>query len=897
MSRIPVPNGGLHHQLPHSTYESAINPEYNSNNTSSPRPTRPRSSMNTHSPASDTRKKTSKRDETILSSASSTLTTNNNQSKMSRPQSGYNIPAPTTTQIPLDTPPSSIRSSNSSTTMERPPIPHSSSSTPSLAPAITANDIMGVPPTVSHSSASTSKPVPPKHNRSISNPFKHKSKSTPFPSGPSSGSNTPSHSHSQLPSTPESETPPDENSIPQRPRYHSTLSRSQSSSGFAGKLQSLRKKIESELSRKRPGSGAPSAGGGQSTSGRRSNKKPQKGTVAGLRPSPALTVPEGMSVADASQLCAAKRADCVLVVDDEEGLSGIFTAKDLAFRVTAEGLDPRLTTVAHIMTKNPMVTRDTTSATEALQLMVSKGFRHLPVCNEDGDVVGLLDITKVFHEALAKVERGSSATSQLHAALAGVQSELGPGLASNPQAAAMMAYVDALKDKMALPDLTTVVDARVSPATVTPRTSVREAAKLMKERRTTAVCVMETNPGTSAISGVSGGNNIPKIAGIFTSKDIVLRVIAAGLDASRCSVVRVMTPHPDTAPPTMVVQDALKKMHNGHYLNLPVVESDGRLIGIVDVLKLTYATLEQIESMNEDRNNETGPMWGKFFETLPGAGGDDDSISVVSASDRPDTPSRPTHGRGLSSMTSPISEVMPNDSASAVDDNASEFEKRGATSSVAPNPVPVDDGTYVFKFRTPSGRTHRFQARHDSYELLRDIVAGKLLTDPFFTAEGAKEGQEVHLPDPNNFTLHYTDDEGDLVTMTADGDVADAVRIARGQKSDRVVLLIDGGKVWEEAARDLGGEKAVEELKEVEKDIKLVEDVEKKMEEPDVKPSTEPTYNQEGIVHSKGPSPGTPGAGPELIGGVLPKEMALPAAIGFLGVVILGVFIMGRTSK
>lgn len=66
----------------------------------------------------------------------------------------------------------------------------------------------------------------------------------------------------------------------------------------------------------------------------KSNKKALKGTVAGLRPSPALTVPEAMSVADASQLCAAKRTDCVLVVDEEEGLSGIFTAKDLAFRVS-----------------------------------------------------------------------------------------------------------------------------------------------------------------------------------------------------------------------------------------------------------------------------------------------------------------------------------------------------------------------------------------------------------------------------------------------------------------------------------------------------------------------------------------------------------------------------------
>lgn len=33
---------------------------------------------------------------------------------------------------------------------------------------------------------------------------------------------------------------------------------------------------------------------------------------------------------------------------------------------------------------------------------------------------------------------------------------------------------------------------------------------------------------------------------------------------------------------------------DGHYLNLPVVEGDGHLVAIVDVLKLTYATLEQV---------------------------------------------------------------------------------------------------------------------------------------------------------------------------------------------------------------------------------------------------------------------------------------------------------------
>lgn len=173
-------------------------------------------------------------------------------------------------------------------------------------------------------------------------------------------------------------------------------------------------------------------------------------------------------------------------------------------------------------------------------------------------MVGLLDITKVFHEALDKVERGSSASQKLYTALESVQTELGGGVAANPQAAAMMAFVESLRDKTALPDLASVMDARTHPATVGPRTTVRDAAKLMKENRTTAVCVMEGGANTA---GQPSGAPA-KIAGIFTSKDIVLRVIAAGLDPGRCSVVRVMTPHPDVAPPSMTIQDALKKMYS-----------------------------------------------------------------------------------------------------------------------------------------------------------------------------------------------------------------------------------------------------------------------------------------------------------------------------------------------
>ena len=64
------------------------------------------------------------------------------------------------------------------------------------------------------------------------------------------------------------------------------------------------------------------------------------GTVSALRVSQALTVSETITVTEASQNMAAKRADCVLVINDEEHLSGIFTAKDLAFRVVAAYVEP-----------------------------------------------------------------------------------------------------------------------------------------------------------------------------------------------------------------------------------------------------------------------------------------------------------------------------------------------------------------------------------------------------------------------------------------------------------------------------------------------------------------------------------------------------------------------------
>ncbi|CAJ0835378.1 1573_t:CDS:2, partial [Entrophospora sp. SA101] len=489
------------------------------------------------------------------------------------------------------------------------------------------------------------------------------------------------------------------------------------------KDEAIRKKAESNLAKKNS----------------RRNSRPipcnKNGTVSSLKPSQALTVRETTLVVAASQLMAAKRADCVLVIDEEEQLSGIFTAKDLAFRVVGDGLDAKTTTVKQIMTTDPMCVRSDTSATDALNTMVKKGFRHLPVCNEDGDVVGLLDITKCLYEALEKMERAYGSSKKLYDALEGVEKEWSSG-----QVSPIMQYMSVLREKMACPDLTSVLDGSV-PAEVGLKTTVRDAARMMRQFRTTAVLVMENN----------------MIAGIFTSKDIVLRVIAAGLDPSTCSVVRVMTPHPDTAPPMTSILQALKKMHDGHYLNLPVVEG-------TTIIGMMYSMQNQ---ENGGSDNGSGPMWNKFWNSVNGENGDDND-SVISDSLAPSqsasnippaSPNMRNNSVRNSGNVSPVPEIHPGESASVIDDN-----------SAVSFPHCHAENFFTFKFKAPNGKSHRFTVNYLSLDNIRSTVLSKLPSSV------------------KDFTISYVDDDEDHVTISTEDDVLDAVKIA--QRDDDFNLTI-----------------------------------------------------------------------------------------------------------
>jgi CBS domain-containing protein len=101
-----------------------------------------------------------------------------------------------------------------------------------------------------------------------------------------------------------------------------------------------------------------------------------------------LTATPQISVSEASRLMAEKNVGAVLVVT-AEALVGIFTERDVVFRVIAKGLDPRLTPLGAVMTTSPKTLGPTASYGHALLLMHENGFRHIPVV-ENGRPIGIV---------------------------------------------------------------------------------------------------------------------------------------------------------------------------------------------------------------------------------------------------------------------------------------------------------------------------------------------------------------------------------------------------------------------------------------------------------------------------------------------------------------------------
>ncbi len=109
------------------------------------------------------------------------------------------------------------------------------------------------------------------------------------------------------------------------------------------------------------------------------------------------------TVFEAATLMTSANIAAVVVVDSDGKLSGIITERDLTRRIVAKGLDPKETPIAAVMSENPDTLSPDDSAVDALELMQSRHFRHLPVV--DGDkCVGMVSIRDLYKAAKSSLE-------------------------------------------------------------------------------------------------------------------------------------------------------------------------------------------------------------------------------------------------------------------------------------------------------------------------------------------------------------------------------------------------------------------------------------------------------------------------------------------------------------
>lgn len=109
--------------------------------------------------------------------------------------------------------------------------------------------------------------------------------------------------------------------------------------------------------------------------------------------------------------------------------------------------------------------------------------------------------------------------------------------------------------------------------------------------------VMET---IRTMSGAKVGSVLvvdgDRLLGIFTERDVMMRVVLEGRNPDYTTVEEVMTSSVQTIPPETTGDAALRIMHQSHIRHLPVVDDNGRVLAVVSMRNLLQ---EKIEELNQ----------------------------------------------------------------------------------------------------------------------------------------------------------------------------------------------------------------------------------------------------------------------------------------------------------
>jgi CBS domain-containing protein len=100
-----------------------------------------------------------------------------------------------------------------------------------------------------------------------------------------------------------------------------------------------------------------------------------------------------------------RHVGAVAVIDENHRVAGIFTERDVLRRFSLGERDPRKISIREVMTTPVELATRATTAGEALATMVERHYRHLPIVDDDGRLLGMLSIRHVLEAKIDTLTR------------------------------------------------------------------------------------------------------------------------------------------------------------------------------------------------------------------------------------------------------------------------------------------------------------------------------------------------------------------------------------------------------------------------------------------------------------------------------------------------------------
>jgi CBS domain-containing protein len=127
------------------------------------------------------------------------------------------------------------------------------------------------------------------------------------------------------------------------------------------------------------------------------------------------TVPVDATVDDAVRLMMQKAVGAVAVVDEHGIAAGMFTERDVLAKFALSGREAKATPVREMMSPIVEMATEATTPSEALQVMVERHYRHMPIVDENGKVLGICSIRNILQaridDLLAQLDEEGKARS------------------------------------------------------------------------------------------------------------------------------------------------------------------------------------------------------------------------------------------------------------------------------------------------------------------------------------------------------------------------------------------------------------------------------------------------------------------------------------------------------